>query len=133
MTEPGEGGSTMKTAYEELHTRLEDERAHLLERLRLLRADTENAGQTREGSPFGKREEEATEAFELEKRIALEARLRESLTEVDHALGKFATKTYGTCEACGRAIEADRLTARPQATLCMQCKSQQVKRAAGAA
>lgn len=120
-------------AYEELHARLEEEKTHLLERLELLRADTENAGETREGSPFGKREEEATEAFELEKRIALQRRLNESMAEVEHALERFATGSYGRCESCGRAIEADRLAARPQATLCMQCKSQQVKRAAGAA
>jgi len=120
-------------AYEELRAKLEEERAHLRERLELLRADTENAGETREGSPFGKREEEATEAFELEKRLALERRLRDSLSEVEHALDKFATRTYGVCESCGGAIEADRLAARPQATLCMQCKSQQAKRAAGAA
>lgn len=119
--------------YEELRARLERERAHLCERLELLRADTENAGETREGSPFGKREEEATEAFELEKRLAMERRLRESLAEVEHALQKFETNSYGSCESCGRPIEADRLAARPQATLCMQCKSQQVKRAAGAA
>ncbi|HHE41805.1 MAG TPA: molecular chaperone DnaK [Dehalococcoidia bacterium] len=119
--------------YEELRARLEEERAHLRERLELLREDSESAEETREGSPFGKREEEATEAFELEKRLALERQLRESLAEVEHALQKFATNTYGNCENCGRPIEADRLAARPQATLCMQCKSRQVKRAAGAA
>ncbi len=119
--------------YEELRSKLEQERAHLRERLELLRADTENAGATREGSPFGKREEEATEAFELEKRLAMERRLWESIAEVEHALEKFETDTYGTCENCGQPIETERLAARPQATLCMQCKSQQSKRAAGAA
>ena len=119
--------------YEELRSKLEQERAHLRERLELLRADTENAGATRGGSPFGKREEEATEAFELEKRLAMERRLWDSIAELDHALEKFETGTYGTCENCGQSIEMERLAARPQATLCMQCKSQQGKRAAGAA
>ncbi len=119
--------------HEELRSRLEQERAHLRERLDLLRADTENAGATREGSPFGKREEEATEAFELEKRLAMERRLWDTIAELEHALEKFEKDTYGICENCGRTIETERLAARPQATLCMQCKSQQSKRAAGAA
>jgi len=112
-------------SHEELHARLEKDRTHLLERLQTLKADSVNAGETREGSPFGKREEEATEAFELEKRMALERQLTDSIAEVERALAKFDTGGYGKCEHCGREIESHRLEARPQAKLCMTCKAQQ--------
>jgi DnaK suppressor protein len=112
-------------SHDELRARLEKDRAHLLERLHALKADSAIAGETREGSPFGKREEEATEAFELEKRMALERQLNDSIAEVEQALAKFDTDEYGKCEQCGREIEHERLEARPQAKLCMTCKGQQ--------
>ncbi len=115
-----------------LRTKLEHDRAQVLERMELLRADTEDAGETREGSPFGKREEEATETFEFEKRIVLESGLRATLSEIDHALEKFEHGTYGKCENCGQNIEQERLEARPQASLCMGCKAQQLRNPTGA-
>jgi DnaK suppressor protein len=99
-----------------------------VEQLEQLRASrpTENR---REGSPFGKREEEATETAELENRMALEKRLLDQLAEVDKALAKFEDGNYGICESCGQPIDIDRLEALPQATLCMSCKAAQAKNA----
>ena len=59
-----------------LRSRLENERKHLTEDLEQLSASVRPAQERREGSPFGKREEEATESFELEKRLALENNFR---------------------------------------------------------
>ena len=115
-----------------LRTKLEHDRAQVLERMELLRADSQDAGETREGSPFGKREEEATETFEFEKRMVLERSLRATLAEIDHALEKFEAGTYGKCEECGQNIEQERLEARPQASLCMGCKAQQLRNPTGA-
>ncbi len=115
-----------------LRTKLEHDRAQVLERMELLRADSEDAGETREGSPFGKREEEATETFEFEKRMVLESSLRATLAEMDHALEKFEAGTYGKCEKCGWNIEQERLEARPQASLCMGCKAEQLRNPTGA-
>ena len=115
-----------------LRTKLEHDRAQVLERMELLRADSEDASETREGSPFGKREEEATETFEFEKRMVLESSLRATLSEIDHALEKFEAGTYGKCENCGQDIEQERLEARPQASLCMGCKAQQLRNPTGA-
>ena len=117
---------------EQLRAKLERDKSQLLERLELLKADSDSAGETREGSPFGKREEEATEAFELEKRLVMERNLRDSLAEIAKALARFDTGDYGRCETCGNEIEPDRLEARPQASLCMRCKAQQPKGVAGA-
>ena len=54
---------------------------------------------------------------------ALAASLRETLDEVEHALGKLDTGTYGVCEGCGERIDPARLEAKPAARLCMDCVS----------
>ena len=114
-----------------LRSRLENERKRLNEESEQLKASIRPADDRREGSPFGKREEEATEALELEKRLSLEKRIREQLAEVEHALHKFEEETYGLCDSCGQSIDPARLEALPQATLCLDCKAQQAKNAKG--
>ncbi len=111
----------------ELYERLKQEKAQLNYELQQLKAEEKSADDQREGSPFGKREEGATEAFELEKRMALEVRLTDALAEVEHALKKYEDGTYGICDLCGRSIELGRLEALPQANLCLECKARQAK------
>lgn len=119
----------MTTDFNLFRSRLESERKRLTEELKQLTANVRPAEERREGSPFGKREEEATETLELEKRLALEKRLRNLLAEVEHALHKLEEGTYGLCDVCGQPIDPARLEALPQANLCMNCKSQQAKNA----
>ena len=121
----------MTTDYKILRSRLESERGRLLEELEQLKASANPAEERREGSPFGKREEEATETLELEKRLVLEKRIRDQLAEVEHALHKFEEGTYGLCDICGQPIDPARLEALPQASWCMSCKAQQAKNAKG--
>jgi len=121
----------MTTNFKILRSRLESERGRLIEELEQLKASANTTEERREGSPFGKREEEATETLELEKRLALERRIREQLVGVEHALHKFEEGTYGLCDNCGQPIDPARLEALPQASLCMNCKAQQAKNAKG--
>lgn len=121
----------MTTDFNVLRSHLESEQKRLIEQLEQLQASVRPAGERREGSPFGKREEEATESLELEKRLALENRVREQLADVEHALHKFEEGTYGLCENCGQPIAPDRLEALPQAKLCINCKALQAKDAKG--
>jgi len=118
--------------FAELYEMLKKEKAELLEKLEQLRALGQPSAERKEGSPFGKREEGADEASELEKRLALEERLRESLNEVEHALQKYEADTYGLCDSCGQPIEQARLEAIPQASLCLSCKAKQAKETKGA-
>jgi DnaK suppressor protein len=118
--------------YAELYERLKKEKAELLEKLEQLRTLGQPSAERKEGSPFGKREEGADEASELEKRLALEERLGESLNEVEHALQKYEAGTYGLCDSCGQPIETGRLEAIPQASLCLSCKAKQAKEVKGA-
>ena len=118
--------------FAELYERLKKEKAELLEKLEQLRTLGQPSTERKEGSPFGKREEGADEASELEKRLALEERLGESLNEVEHALQKYEAGTYGLCDSCGQPIEKARLEAIPQASLCLSCKAKQAKETKGA-
>jgi RNA polymerase-binding protein DksA len=119
----------MTVGFNLLRSRLEQEQKRLIEDLEQLKTDVRP--ERREGSPFGKREEEATESFELEKRLALEKRLKEQLAEIEHALDKFDKGTYGLCDNCGQPIDPARLEALPQANLCLNCKALLAKNAKG--
>jgi RNA polymerase-binding transcription factor DksA len=54
---------------------------------------------------------------------ALAKSLKETLSEVENALGKFDGGTYGTCESCGNPIAPARLEAKPAARFCINCAS----------
>jgi RNA polymerase-binding transcription factor DksA len=110
-----------------IHSRLVSERKRLLEVLEQTRASATPAEERRDGSPFGKREEEASQSFELEKRLALEKQVKENLADVGRALEKFNKGTYGRCDACGQIIDPARLEALPYATMCLNCKAKNAK------
>ena len=117
----------MTTNFDQVRSRLQSEQKRLLGELEQLEVNARPTEVRREGSPFGKREEEATESFELEKRLALEKQVREHLAEVEHALDKFEKGTYGLCDSCGQPIAPDRLEALPRASLCVNCKAKNAK------
>ena len=121
----------MAGEYEELRAHLGNDRKRLLGELEQLRAAAQPTDERREGSPFGKREEEATESLELERRLALEKQIRDQLAEVETALAKFEKDTYGLCEDCGKPIDIARLEALPRAKLCLDCKTLQTKNGKG--
>jgi RNA polymerase-binding transcription factor DksA len=60
-----------------------------------------------------------TETFEREKDFSILERVEAELNDVEHALRRIDDGTYGTCEACGRPIEEERLEAVPAARLCL--------------
>jgi RNA polymerase-binding transcription factor DksA len=109
-----------------LHNQLVRERQRLTDELaEVSRARVEN--DQREGSPFGKREEDATEVFELGKKLAIENQVRNNLAMIEHALKKYDSGTYGLCDVCGKAIEPARLEALPYASQCLTCNAKQKK------
>lgn len=123
----------MNINLKKIRSRLESEREHLSKELEQIRTGARSTDERREGSPFGKREEEATESLELERRLALENRIVEQLNGVEHALQKFEKGTYGLCDRCGQPIDPARLEALPEASLCMSCKALLAKDAKGKA
>ncbi len=127
MTGEREEEEEVTTKYNKLRSRLRNEQKHLVEELEQLEANVRPVEVRREGSPFGKREEEANESVELEKRLALEKQISGHLSEVEHALHKFEEGTYGSCDNCSQPIDPARLEALPQASLCMNCKAKNEK------
>jgi DnaK suppressor protein len=106
---------------------IKKERQRVLDELSQLAQSNIMVNDRREGSPFGKREEEADEVMALEKRMAMEKHLTETLEDINRALDKFKAGTYGICDNCGNPIEPARLEALPEATLCLNCKSKLAK------
>lgn len=121
----------MTVDIKKLRTQLRNEWEHLNEELEQLKSSAPSADDSGEGSSFTKREEEATETLEMEKRLALESRLSQELAAIEHALQKLKEGTYGLCDSCGKHIAPERLEALPQASLCLTCKAQQAKNAKG--
>jgi DnaK suppressor protein len=99
------------------------DKARLEGELTQMHSEATVSEERREGSPFGKREEEATETLELEKRLGLENRMRQEIAAIEHTIDKIDKGTYGICDNCGKAIPEDRLEALPQANLCIECKA----------
>ena len=60
---------------------------------------------------------------------ALDRRIRDRekglLKKIVRALGRMAEGEYDECESCGNYIGIKRLTARPEASLCIECKEEQ--------
>ena len=65
--------------------------------------------------------EGATIAFERSQLDTIVRHVRHQVAETDAALARVEAGTYGVCAACGRAIPAARLEARPVARTCVGC------------
>lgn len=111
--------ATTKT--DQVRILLETERERIQNELQQLTNSLVMEGR-RDSNPFGKREEEASESLELEKRLAKEIRLKSLLAEVEQALKKLDAGTYGICEMCNLAIDPARMEVLPQAILCISCR-----------
>lgn len=104
-------------------SRLEVERAVTRERLEKLTDDygaivaaSRDSNADDEHDPEG-----ATIAFERSQIGALVRQAQLHIGEVEAALARLESGTYGTCERCGGAIGAGRLEARPVARTCIEC------------
>lgn len=89
-------------------TRLADDLAALIAASRDSNADDEH-------DPEGQ-----TIAYERSQLLAVTAQARDHLVEIDAALERLASGTYGICEVCHRLIHSARMEARPTARTCVQ-------------
>jgi RNA polymerase-binding protein DksA len=64
----------------------------------------------------------ATVTYDRELDYTLEESAGHMLSEIDFALGRIDDGSYGKCTSCARQIAAERLEARPWATLCIDCQ-----------
>ena len=65
--------------------------------------------------------------FARERDLSLVGNTRDLIDKVEHALARIEAGRFGRCEACGGAIEAERLDALPYTTLCLADARQRVR------
>ena len=66
-----------------------------------------------------------SDAYEQEFTLSLMASEEGTLEQVEHALDRIRSRTYGACEDCGGVIAKKRLEAIPFASLCIRCAEKQ--------
>ncbi len=71
--------------------------------------------------------DEAANVYNKQILLTLNENERERLKEVDEALDRIKTKTYGICEECGEPIGMKRLEVKPVAKYCVPCKTKMEK------
>lgn len=113
--------------YTPLRQQLEAERDRLareLDALREVDSSLRAEGGASESGGIGNHlADDGTQTFDLERSFALQANLESLIAEVQHALHKFDSGTYGICDECGKPIPYERLEALPHASLCVTCKA----------
>lgn len=101
---------------------LEQERARLLGLKRSLTEATEDVEREPTGDPGagGHVADAGSEMFERSRDLSIVHDIDARLVDVEHARARLSNGTYGTCEACGKPIGAERLAARPATRFCIE-------------
>ena len=105
-----------------IRTRLEQERASLQSDIEALAA--ENQAQQDDYGVGNHVADDATEVFTRERNLALRNNAQDLLVQVETALQRLETGSYGICARCGNEIAPERLDALPYAIYCITCQSQ---------
>jgi RNA polymerase-binding protein DksA len=100
----------MTTAYDDSMRDLDD----------LQRSSTDGAGDDQADA--------GSKTFEREQEQSIAANRRDLITQIQHAVERIDSGTYGFCESCGKAIPKARLKAFPAATLDVACKQREERR-----
>lgn len=65
--------------------------------------------------------EQATQRENDDVLLSLGLDAQQAVIQIDRALMRIESGTYGICTACGKAISVNRLHAMPFAELCIEC------------
>src|SRR5579884_1890894 len=105
--------------------RLEAERARL-EELRQgfeaehLQSESESENLSELSAAAQHQADLGTETFNRERDLSILEQVEAELADVEHALTRLESGTYGTCEACGKPIDDARLEAQPATRFCVE-------------
>lgn len=78
-----------------------------------------------ERSSRGDEAEVASENVAEDLSLHLHEKDRRTLYQIERALAKITSGTYGQCEGCGAEISPRRLQVHPFSTLCISCMEEQ--------
>jgi len=101
---------------------LEQERSRLLDLKESLTETTEDVERDPTGDPSagGHVADAGSDMFERSRDLSIVQDIDELLVDIEHAKARLTNGSYGTCEACGRPIDPERLAARPAARFCIE-------------
>ncbi|HEY5220899.1 MAG TPA: TraR/DksA C4-type zinc finger protein [Candidatus Paceibacterota bacterium] len=74
------------------------------------------------GSDIDHGDEESDKSEQVGDQLAAAQELKDRLSEIEIALGKIQSGTYGICEKCGKPIEREILAIDPESRFCKACK-----------
>ena len=74
------------------------------------------------GSDVDHGDEESDKSEEVGDQLAAAQGLKDRLSEINIALTKIQSGTYGVCERCGKPIEHEILSIDPESRFCKVCK-----------
>jgi DnaK suppressor protein len=101
---------------------LEQERARLNDIRSGLTEVAEDVERDPTGDPSagGHVADAGSEMFERARDLSIISEIDAQLADIDHAQARLSNGTYGTCEACGKAIVPERLAVRPATRFCIE-------------
>jgi DnaK suppressor protein len=101
---------------------LDQERVRLLDLKDGLTEATEDVEREPTGDPSagGHIADAGSELFERSRDLSIVEDLDAQLADIEHATARLTNGSYGSCEACGRQIDSERLAARPATRFCLE-------------
>lgn len=124
-----------KEFIEEMKQRLLEDKAKIQKELGVIEAKHPNEAEDltvafpNYTSEMGDEEGSAQEVADYEVNLNVEQDLKSTLRDIDNALERITTGTYGICRYCKKAIPEERLRARPTSGSCVECKKTIVQEA----
>ena len=115
-----------KTTLDEIKKKLLEEKANLEKELAKFAHKSKNdpSDYKADFPNYGNDEtENSNEVATFDVNLTLEATLEKELRDVNKALERIKTNSYGTCKYCKQPMEDARLLARPTSSACVTCKT----------
>ncbi len=108
----------------QFEVQLKQERLRVLSTIESLRDELSHSltDETEENGLETHLGENATVTFLRERDLSIEEHEAHLLHEIDAALDRIASDTFGICTTCGTSISSDRLEALPWAARCITCQ-----------
>ena len=108
-------------AVPEFRERLRNARGELLRTVLLTGDEMRGLGDREPGTLI----EDSARGVMTDLVASLNGRERRELDEIQQAMARLETGSFGVCEICEEPIGKKRLEARPETTLCIKCKEDQ--------